>query len=361
MITKKEILIFSIAVLALLVFAFNVDESKKLDNISFDTKEDQLLVNKIKYKTADQALTQEKRIQKNDKDLRIFRKRLTTNNLSKALKQAKSYAPKSVSNKVPTSKVAKVDKKKKKKKDDKKKKKVAKKKADLKPINPLAPETDQKIAQKTKGLESTDLSSMSYTQNFNHNNKTTPDNEAKEVEEEVILAENQPESKVSSFGQTDIKTAEKKSIFTKLLENERFSEFEQLLNSELSEKQRIQSYKDSLNFLFGKTDGEFQNFNTFVKNQFFNDKYAVIISKSLSDPKMTFDQVRYTVSYLNQMILEWNAGEAGNNVFKQIYQDNVMTILSQNEERRDLFTGLQSSIEAKSLLLNENSIEVSAN
>lgn len=361
MITKKELLFFSLSFLGLIVFSISGGESKNENSISFDTKEDLLLVEKIKYGTAEQALANQKRLQKSKRDLRVFRTRLTKNNLTSALNRAKSSDDAKSEHNAKKTAVPKVALKK--KKDDKKKKdkkkEVAKK--NLSPIAPLLPTEEEAVADLSPEFESTDLSSQTYTQNINSQNRKTS-NRQDDLDTEVQAAEEQSnaDQSVSSLGNTSPKSQVKKTIYTELLESDRFAEFEQLLSSDLSESQRIQSFQDSLNFLFSKSDEDFQNYDSFIRRQFFNDRHAVIISKSLNDPKMTFDQVRYSVHNFNQMIITWDS-QNGSNVFKQVYQDNVMVILSQNEERRDLFTGLQSSIEAKSILLSQNSIEVSAN
>jgi len=371
MITKKELLIFTMSFVALVIFTLSGGKQETEQTIIFDTKEDKLLVDSIKHANGDLAIAHKKRNSKLKKDLKKFRNKLTTNNLSRSFKRAKA-TKKAASIKRNESKVASNKKNEAEKKEkEKEKKKVAKKDSKINPVKPLTPTSENKISKSKSKLESKDLASTTFTTNAQpltvqanrltgRSSAQTAANTSQQVTNKDSEDEINDDDSTSDLINTVSSVDTTKSIFTSLLEEGRFEEFEQLLQTDLTEEKRIQAYKDALNVLFSSTEEISQEYDDFIFNQFFNDKYAVIISKSLKDEAVTSEQVSYSVNYLNQIVTEWQS-ESGNAIFQQVYQDNVSNVLAENIDRKDFFTGLQSSIEAKSILLSENSIEVSVN
>jgi len=376
MITKKELLIFTISCIALVTFALSGEKNVAQESITFDTKEDKLLVDNIKHANEDLAKAHQNRNSKLKKDLKRFRSKLASNDLSRSFERAKATQKEqseTAHNERESSEVASSENKKeeKKKKTDEKKK-VAKEDTKINPVKPLNPASEKKIAKVSSELESKDLASTTFTTNVPtqvvpltgvstsgavqtaaNTVATTTDQNTKDDDNSEEDTKNELINEITSVETT-------KSIYTNLLEEGRFVEFEQLLQTDLTEKKRIQAFKDALHVLFSSTEENVQEYDAFIFNQFFNDKYAVIISKSLQDKDVTNEQVSYSVNYLNQIVIEWQS-EKNTAVFQQVYQNNVSSILAENTDRKDFFIGLQSSIEAKSILLSENSIEVSSN
>ena len=357
MITKKELLFFALAVSAVAGFVFsgitNTPNHKTFKNIQEKSS------NAVSFKrTYDQnSLRQVIRNKKTAQSISAFRRKLKTQSSNQKLAALTSHQEVGSKVNAPTKKTAKKDKK----KDDKKKKSVAKKGKGV-PITPTFP--DEKEVSKDN-FESKDLASKS-TGSFLHtrNANTEQNEESEELQDEENTVANVNSDSLSA-GVTaqradDVNSSSSNSIYTNLLEQGKFADFEQILQTSLSESERVKSYTDSVNFLFSQTGENSEAIDTFIVSQFKNHRHAVVISKSLSNESFNTEKLAYSVELLTSLVASWSP-QQDSNQFKTIYQETVASNIPTTDENQELFTTLQSSIELKYVSLTNSSIEIVAN
>ena len=365
MITKKEITFFAIAAAAISIMSFG------FNYILPENKEASYSVQKdIKTKTASfkqsYTNTKIKSLKRRNKDLssiKKFRNKLENKTFTfDDFKVSKNKRTAKKGTKDTKKKVAKKDSKKKKAK----KKKVAKKtkKRELRPSKiAKAPELPGFI----DGIETAELSSKATTINTpltsRQNTPAPSDQNSEDLETEdkdsattigaTAIARN---NTVEAQNVESIKT----SVYSTLLAEGNFLEFEQLLQTNLSESERVKSYTAALNFLFEQTEENFQGVDTFIMTQFKNHRHAIVVSKSLANSNLSSNQLIYSVELLTDLIGSWSL-EQGSEQFRTIYQERVAENIPTTNENQELFSSLQTSIDLKLVSLTDSNVEVSLN
>lgn len=363
MITKKELLFFALAVSAVAGFLFsglieptnhktfkNIQENS-LKTISFKRTYDEHNSKQIIRKT------------KTIKSISDFRKKLKKQSSNQKL-AASSIRQKQKSKTETQQKNAKATASKK-KKEDAKKKKAKKKKLVKKEINRIKPNFPDATDSLEGEVTSKDLSSktpVSVVQTSNSNVDRLEISEDSEDDDNTLLGINSgatvANADITALNNDELKTD--KSVYTNLLEQGNFSELEQILQTNLSETERVRSYTDSINFLFTQTDENYQAVDSFITSQFRNHRHAVVISKSLSNESFNTEKITYSVDLLTNLVASWSP-QQDSNQFRVIYQEIVTSNIPTTGENQEIFTALQTSIEIKSASLTDSSVVISAN